>query len=50
MEPAAAAAAANPVEPMTGKMVPSVGAKADKPAAIAGAARPGTNNNHTSEA
>ena len=38
--PAALAAAANPLAPMTGMMVPNVGAKALKPAAIAGAANP----------
>lgn len=38
--PAAVATAANPVAPITGMMVPSVGAKALKPAAIAGAANP----------
>ena len=39
-EPAAVAAAAKPVDPITGIIVPSVGANADKPAAIAGAASP----------
>ena len=40
MEPAAAAAVANPADPMTGMMVPRVGAAAAKPAAMAGAASP----------
>lgn len=38
--PAAVAAAANPLAPITGIMVPNVGAKALNPAAIAGAAKP----------
>lgn len=38
--PAALATAANPVAPITGIMVPSVGANALRPAAIAGAANP----------
>lgn len=38
--PAAVATAANPLAPITGIMVPNVGAKAPKPAAIAGAAKP----------
>lgn len=38
--PAALAAAANPLAPITGMRVPNVGAKAPKPAAIAGAANP----------
>lgn len=42
--PAALAAAANPLAPMTGMMVPNVGAKALKPAAIAGAANPENKN------
>lgn len=42
--PAALAAAANPLAPMTGMMVPNVGAKALKPAAMAGAANPENQN------
>lgn len=38
--PAALAAAANPLAPITGIIVPSVGANAPNPAAIAGAAKP----------
>lgn len=38
--PAALAAAANPLAPITGIIVPSVGARAPNPAAIAGAANP----------
>lgn len=38
--PAAVAAAANPLTPITGMRVPSVGARAPSPAAIAGAANP----------
>lgn len=38
--PAALAAAANPLAPITGIKVPNVGARALKPAAIAGAAKP----------
>lgn len=38
--PAASAAAANPLAPITGTIVPSVGANAPNPAAIAGAANP----------
>lgn len=38
--PAALAAAANPLAPITGIKVPKVGASALRPAAIAGAARP----------
>jgi len=38
--PAAVAAAANPLAPITGIRVPKVGAKAPSPAAIAGAANP----------
>lgn len=38
--PAAPATAANPLAPITGTRVPKVGAKAPKPAAIAGAAKP----------
>lgn len=39
-DPAALAAAANPLAPITGIIVPSVGANALNPAAIAGAAKP----------
>jgi hypothetical protein len=39
-DPAAAAIAANPLAPMNGTSVPSVGARALNPAAIAGAAKP----------
>lgn len=39
-DPAALATAANPLAPITGRIVPNVGAKALTPAAIAGAARP----------
>lgn len=39
-EPAAVAAAAKPVAPITGMTAPSVGARAPSPAAIAGAANP----------
>ena len=38
--PAALAAAANPLAPITGIRVPKVGAKAPRPAAMAGAANP----------
>lgn len=38
--PAALAAAANPLAPITGMRVPNVGARALNPAAIAGAASP----------
>lgn len=38
--PAAVAAAANPLAPITGIRVPKVGARAPNPAAIAGAAKP----------
>lgn len=38
--PAAPAAAANPLAPITGMRVPNVGARAPSPAAIAGAANP----------
>lgn len=38
--PAAVAAAANPLAPITGIRVPNVGARALNPAAIAGAANP----------
>lgn len=38
--PAALAAAANPLAPITGMRVPNVGARAPSPAAIAGAANP----------
>ena len=38
--PAAVAAAANPLTPITGIIVPKVGARALSPAAIAGAANP----------
>jgi hypothetical protein len=38
--PAAAAIAANPLAPMKGTSVPSVGARAPNPAAMAGAAKP----------
>jgi hypothetical protein len=38
--PAALAAAANPLAPITGMRVPNVGARALSPAAIAGAANP----------
>jgi hypothetical protein len=39
-DPAAAAIAANPLAPMKGTSVPSVGARAPNPAAMAGAAKP----------
>lgn len=39
-DPAALATAANPPAPITGTRVPNVGARAPKPAAIAGAAKP----------
>jgi hypothetical protein len=39
-DPAAVAIAANPLAPITGISVPSVGARAPNPAAIAGAAKP----------
>lgn len=38
--PAAVATAAKPLAPITGMIVPNVGAKAPNPAAIAGAAKP----------
>lgn len=46
--PAALAAAANPPAPITGTSVPSVGANAPNPAAIAGAANP-VEYNHVNE-
>ena len=39
-DPAAVAIAANPLAPITGIIVPNVGARAPNPAAIAGAAKP----------
>lgn len=43
-DPAALAAAANPLAPITGMIVPNVGARAPSPAAIAGAANPVNQN------
>lgn len=43
-DPAALAAAANPLAPITGMIVPNVGARAPRPAAIAGAANPVNQN------
>ena len=48
VEPAAAATVANPADPMTGMMVPRVGAAAARPAAIAGAASPARINTQIS--